>query len=382
MSRLNYKLLFFCTCIIALQSCGKKTTETKPVIQDVTETVFASGVLEAEGTYQLTAKTEGYLLEVNFNEGDDIAVGKVLARIDNKENIFNTQSAAQLFSIAETNTQYAAPALQQAEQALIIAKQKAALDAVQLERYQRLWKANSVSKIDLDNAELQYKNALANIKSAAENVKLLQQQARQQLISNRAQKQVTQIIAENNLIKAVAPGKVLKKYKEKGDFVKKGDVIAQIGNTGEIYAKISVDETNIDRIQLGQEALLSLNINREKIYRARVKEILPAFDEATQSFFCKLTFTDTLTFTVVGTQLQCNVQVAHYKNALLIPRQYLDYSGCVMVKGNKTPQKVVTGFLSNQWVQILKGIDANTTIVTDNLAENNIQTSEAGSQMR
>jgi len=39
----------------------EKTEETTPIRKDVTETVFASGVLEANNTYSLTAQTDGYL---------------------------------------------------------------------------------------------------------------------------------------------------------------------------------------------------------------------------------------------------------------------------------------------------------------------------------
>ena len=41
---------------LMLFSCGQPTAETKPVIKDVTETVFASGSLAAEGMYSLTAQ--------------------------------------------------------------------------------------------------------------------------------------------------------------------------------------------------------------------------------------------------------------------------------------------------------------------------------------
>nr|MCU0322958.1 hypothetical protein [Chitinophagaceae bacterium] len=64
---------------MAITSCGKKTQETKPIRKDVTETVFASGILEAKNTYSLTAQADGYLVAVNYNEGDIVETGKILA---------------------------------------------------------------------------------------------------------------------------------------------------------------------------------------------------------------------------------------------------------------------------------------------------------------
>ena len=80
-----------------LASCGKKTQETKPIRRDVIETVFALGVLEAKNTYTLKAQTDGYLSAVNFEEGNFVNAGKILAIVDNKESGLNQESAKELY---------------------------------------------------------------------------------------------------------------------------------------------------------------------------------------------------------------------------------------------------------------------------------------------
>jgi HlyD family secretion protein len=367
---------------LLLSSCGKKMEETKPVRKDITETVFASGILEATNTYNLTAQADGYLTQLNFKEGDIIAVGKILAVVDNKEAGLNQQSAADLFNIAQRNTFSNAPALQQAQNTININKQKMELDFINLQRYQKLWASNSIAKIDLDNAALQYQTSKTNYESAAENYRQLKQQADQQVISTQASKNINTVITGKNQIKAVVAGKIFKKYKQTGDYVKRGETIALIGNAQNIYAKVNVDEGNIGKVKVGQEAVIQLNTIKDKIYKGRVAEIYPSFDEGTQSFTCKLVFTDSLDFSIVNTQLQCNIIVGINKNALLIPRNYLDFGGNVQVKGKKGLVKVTTQFVSNEWVQVLSGIDENTTLVTDNITENKMTTSEVGSQMR
>jgi len=133
---------------------------------------------------------------------------------------------------------------------------------------------------------------------------------------------------------------------------------------------------------LGQAALIKLNTNKSKIYNGVVVEIYPSFDEATQSFICKINFTEELDFKIINTQLQTNIIIAKTKAALLIPRNYIDFGGFVQIKGQNQKVKVVTKFVSNEWVQILKGIDQNTVLITDNIAENRMNTSEVGSQMK
>jgi multidrug resistance efflux pump len=368
--------------LFVLISCGKKTEETTPIRKDVTETVFASGVLEANNTYSLTAQTDGYLSKINFEEGDLIITGEVLAEVDNKENNFNTESAEGLYQIAQSNTSSNAPSLMQAKNNITITKSKLDQDQVQWQRYQKLWKENSVALIDFENATLQLKTSKANYESALENYKLIQQQADQQVITNKAQKEVSELMLTHNQIKALANGKVYKKYKEIGDYVKRGDVIALIGEAKTIYAKVNIDEGNIDKVKLGQAALIKLNTNKSKIYNGVVVEIYPSFDEATQSFICKINFTEELDFKIINTQLQANIIIAKTKAALLIPRNYIDFGGFVQIKGQNQKVKVVTKFVSNEWVQILKGIDQNTVLITDNIAENKMNTSEVGSQMK
>lgn len=368
--------------LFVLISCGKKTEETTPIRKDVTETVFASGVLEANNTYSLTAQTDGYLSKINFEEGDLIITGEVLAEVDNKENNFNTESAEGLYQIAQSNTSSNAPSLMQAKNNITITKSKLDQDLVQWQRYQKLWKENSVALIDFENATLQLKTSKANYESALENYKLIQQQADQQVITNKAQKEVSELMLTHNQIKALANGKVYKKYKEIGDYVKRGDVIALIGEAKTIYAKVNIDEGNIDKVKLGQAALIKLNTNKSKIYNGVVVEIYPSFDEATQSFICKINFTEELDFKIINTQLQTNIIIAKTKAALLIPRNYIDFGGFVQIKGQNQKVKVVTKFVSNEWVQILKGIDQNTVLITDNIAENKMNTSEVGSQMK
>lgn len=374
-------LLILTLFIIGLSSCGKKTQETKPIRKDVTETVFASGILEANDSYNLTAQTDGYLIQIQFNIGDLVKEGQVLAVIDNKQNNFNDKSSSALYEIARQNISANAPSLAQAKNSSQLAKQKMDLDSTLFFKYKVLMESNSVSQADYDNSRIQYQTSKANYLNSLENYNQLKQQAQQSLITNEAQKEISNIISSNNEITAVFNGKVYKKFKQKGDYVRKGDIIATIGDAKFIYAKVSIDEGNIEKVKVGQDAFVKLNINKTKTYKGTVSEIYPSFDESTQSFTCKIIINEPLQFTIVNTQLQSNIIVDQTKNALLIPSNYIDFGGNVEVKGKKEKIKVVTKFISSEWVQVLSGIDDGTVLVTDNIKENNQATSEVGAQL-
>jgi len=360
----SIRVLTIISGLAMLSSCGKKSAETKPIRKDITETVFASGILVPENQYNLTAQSEGYIVTLNFIEGDTVKKGSVLAVIDNKQNDYNAQSADALLSIAGSNISPDAPALKQAETNIGLAQLKLKQDELQAERYKKLLADKSVSKLEYENASLALENSKANLTSLHANYNLLKQQAEQQLIIQKSQKGINSVFQGNNEIKAVIGGKIFQKLKQLGDYVRRGDVIAVIGNQNDIYAKLSIDETNISKIRLGQNAIIQLNTNKEKNYNAAVSEIYPAFDEQAQSFYCKVKFTDNLDFKISGTQLQANIVIGERKDVLVIPKNYLGYGNKVNIKG-KGQTVIETGFISNDWVEITKGLDENSVITLE-----------------
>lgn len=363
------KVIIFSLTVLTLASCGKETQETTPLRKEVSETVFASGILEADGKYALTAQSNGYITKLYFEEGDLITKGSTLVEIQDEDSKINLSGAQQLLEIAENNAKANAPLLLQAQSNIDIAKEQMDLDRLQAERYERLWDKNSIAKIDYENAVLKYETSRKNYQIAKDNYDKVQDDAEQAVVNSRTSKSLYASARTKPTLKAIEGGKVYKKHKSIGDYVRAGDIIAEIGNPDEIYALVNIDESNISKIILGQEATIRLNTNKEKTYQAQVKEILPSFDEATQSFLCKLYFTDDLDFRIINTQLQSNIHIGESENVLLIPRNYIDFGGYVQVKGQEEKTKVETKFVSSDWVQVIAGIDENVVLVTDNISK-------------
>lgn len=355
---------------LVFYSCGKKTAETKPVVKDIQETVFATGVLQAEDFYKLTSKTSGYITMMNCKEGDLVKKGDLLTKVENQNNVINLNGATQLLNIAKSNTLETAPSIAQAKENIEIAKQKMEFDKKVANRYENLWKSNSIAKIDYENAILSYNASKGNYEITVENYQKLKKDANQQVISNQTNVSVYSDAANNMAIKALSPGKVYKKYKEVGDYVRQGEVIAEIGNPDIIYALVNIDESNISKIKIGQKAILKLNTHNDTNYSGVVKEIFPSFDNASQSFLCKIYFTEPLNFKIINTQLQVNITIGEQKNAMLIPRNFIDFGGFVQEKGKAEKTKVETKFVSSSWVHVTKGIDKNTVLITDNVKGN------------
>ncbi len=353
------------TCFIFV-SCGIQTEETKPIKRDIVETVFASGTLEAEGSYNLTARTDGYLTNLKFKENELVKKGQILAIIDNKQNTINEESSDLLYRLSITNSLPDSPMKKQAEYEVQKTKQKLDYSFTLLNRYKKMLEAKSITNAEYEQIEIQYKTCEVDYQNAIQNFNLVEQQIKQQLVSDRTQRDLSNILSNYNQVYAFYPGRVLKKYKELGDFVRQGDIIALIGDTENTYAKVSIDEGSIKKVRIGQKVVIQLNTDKTNSYEGKVIDILPTFDEATQSFICKISFTSKFDFKIIGTQLQVNINVGETKNALLIPKKFFGYNNEVQIKGESKPKKIKTKIVSSDWVQVLSGLDENTILITNN----------------
>jgi len=350
-------------CFLFQVSCSKKQDRIRPVRKDITEMVFAPGVLEADDQYNLTAQTDGYLITLTLKEGELVSAGQLLGSIDNHESVLNARSAEQLHLIARHNTLPDAPALQQIKANIEAAKVKLKQDQLLEKRYRRLIESNSVSRLEYENARLTAENSWQSLNALLEQYKNQQVLAGQQEVTQRYASAVSQVEKRQNQVRAINAGIIYQKMKQPGDYVRKGDVIAVIGSSKNIYAKLNVDEANMGKLKTNQQTVIRLNTDKSKTYSATINDIYPAFDAASQSFIVKAYFKDSLDFRITGTQLEANIIIKTKENALVIPINYLNYDNKVTLeKGNK--QVVIKpGIISNQWVEILNGLNENDVLI-------------------
>jgi multidrug efflux pump subunit AcrA (membrane-fusion protein) len=350
--------------VLLVWSCSSnQDKEVQPARRNITEYVFATGTLQPDQRYHLVAQADGYLSKVNFNENDTVSTNQVLAVIDNQSNVINTESANEQLKIADYNLTSNAPALKQLEANIDFAEKKHLQDRKQQERYKTLLESNSIARVEYENSELATQNSLSNLNAFKEQYKNLKQQAQQQMLLQQNNYRLSKTNVSYNLIKALAGGTVLKRYKQLGDFVRKGDVIATIGDPASIIAQLNVDESNIAKIKFGQKVLIRLNTHPNAIYEALVKEILPTFDEATQSFIGRAEFVKPLDFSVSGTQLEANIEIAQRRNVLVIPREYMGFGNKVQLKSTKENKIITPGIVSNEYVEVLSGLTEKDILV-------------------
>ena len=99
--KINY--LTILSTLLFFSCANTNNQEIKPIRNNIYEIVFASGSLESDNKYNLTAQTDGNIIKLNLVEGATVAVNQLVAVIDNKQNIISTNNAAEQLKIARYN---------------------------------------------------------------------------------------------------------------------------------------------------------------------------------------------------------------------------------------------------------------------------------------
>jgi multidrug efflux pump subunit AcrA (membrane-fusion protein) len=353
--------------LICAVSCKPKYDSISPVEAPVTEAVFASGSIEPKDAYTITSLSDGFIVHSYVVENDIVKDRQLLFQLDNRQQ--NTQVA-----IALTNTEYAkinaennSPTLLQVKAQIDAAKIKMQTDSVNLLRYKHLYATNSVSKQDLDNAQLNYESSTSSWKAAVANYNATEDKVRQDYINSQSQLQNAQAGNQYYDLVAIGPGKVYQVFKKQGDLVRKGDQVAQLGNPDSIVINLDVDEGSISKVQLDQQVLVELNTEKNKTYEARISKIYPHFNETSQSYKVEARFLKEMPGLISGTQLQANIITNKKDKAMLIPHVYVVNGNKVLVQKDKKIDSVTitTGIVSDDWIEVLSGLTVNDKIVKE-----------------
>jgi HlyD family secretion protein len=355
--------LFYMTIgAILICSCGSKE-EIKPVRQQIEETVFASGTLEASNEWTLASETDGYISAFHVDENSVVQPGRLIAEVVNRPNKINAQSAELLYKIAKRDLEPGAPSLEEARARINAAKAKVVFDSAQEARYAVLLRQNTIAPATYQSINLQLTNSRSEYEAALENYKVILRKAREQLIVNKSQRDINSVLSAYNRVQTRGEGVLLKKFKREGEFVQRGEAIALVGNVDSVFASVNVDENSISRIKVGQSVSIALNTEKSKMYQGKVVSIQPLFDEETQSFVVEISFNEQPSLRLAGTQLQVNIVTAVVPDALLIPRSYINYANEVRVRGEEKLVKVKTSFVSSQWVRVISGINEQSVLL-------------------
>lgn len=276
---------------------------------EAVDLVYATGFVEPQQPVQVSARLTAPVRQVLVAEGQKVAAGQKLVLLDDAE---------QRGLLAQARAQ--------AEDA-----------ALTLGRVTKLYQQGWVTKAAYDQAVAADKAAKASVEALKARV-------------------------DQTIVRAGIAGVVLKQDVYPGDLAVPGKELMQLGDPALARVTATVDERDITRVRVGQEALMSSEA-LAKVVHGRVTEITPSGDPSQRAFRVRIGIArgDELPF---GLTLEVNIVTGKHENALLVPASAITGDHLFVVSdGRAHERKVTVGITGPEKAEIVTGLKPGETVV-------------------
>ncbi len=349
------KPLYYCIPLLLLGGCKNGKDSVSVERKSITESVYASGVIKAQGQYQSFALVSGILKEVKVTEGDAVNAGDTLFIIDNRGSSLNAENAALAYQLSQKNASANSDKLQELETAKNLALEKLRNDSIMMLRQQGLWQQNIGSKVEVEQRELAYQTSKSKYKSAVNRL----DQAKLQLESEKNMAlnnlKISKMSAGDFVVTSELKGRVYDIMKDPGDLISPQIPLAIIGRADSFKLELQVDEYDITSLRLGQKVLVSMDSYKGQVFEATLSKINPIMNEASRTFLVEATFTKQPEVLYPNLTVEANIILETHEDALIIPRSYLIRDSLVLTAEAETT-KVTTSLRNYDFVEITNGL--------------------------
>lgn len=312
-------------------------TVATPGNNDISGGINASGQVEAIQSANISTRVMGYITNVYVKIGDHVKQGQLL---------FTVNSNDILAKRAQTDAGIA-----QADAALTNAKKD-------FERFSTLYKQQSATAKELDNASLQYYAARAN--------------------ANAARQMRNEVNAQFSYANVTAPfsGLVTQKMQDAGSMATPGMPVVTIEQSGNLQVSASVSESQIAKIKQGDKATLNIK-SVNKIIAGKITQISQSSQSSGGQYIIKISIPDSEKKQVyAGMYVNVNIPVKELvqnvsanENNILVPAESIinkdQLTGLYTIGNNNTAllRWVRLGKSFGNNVEVLSGLAKNETFI-------------------
>ncbi|MBP8824345.1 MAG: efflux RND transporter periplasmic adaptor subunit [Flavobacteriales bacterium] len=341
--------------------CGSDKEGITPTTGPITESVYASGMVKAEGQYQVYPTVSGNVLALLVKEGDIVKAGQPLMRIDDRTSSFARGSADAQLQLLQRNASEDGPVLTRLRAAVDQARDKLALDSTNFQRQQALWAKGIGSQVELDQRKLAFTTSRAAYQMAGKALAENRAQLRTQLEVARNTAASTGASDADHQPKSLIDGIVYDLMIDPGELATPQRAVAVVGSAHELYLELEVDEFDIRLIKPGQKVFVTLDSYADTAFEAQVTRIIPLMNERSRTFQVDARFVHRPPVLYPNLTVEASIVLRTKRNALLVPASYI-VDGSSVLTGENEKSPVRLGARDMEKVEVLSGIDANTTI--------------------
>jgi HlyD family secretion protein len=353
--------LFF-LLIFSVLSCSKKSAEeTKPTLGDVTESVYASGVIKADGQYTVLSTVNGTLQKVNVIAGQSITKGQSLFELESDKAELNTENALLAYQLSLQSNRYIQDKISEMEMKVQSAKDKLTLDESIYNRNKNIKNQGGISEVDFERVALAFKSSKINYESAKKQLSQLKAQLENDQNRNKINLKINQKSQSDFSVKSAFSGKLFDVLVKEGTLITPQTPLAIIGKADSFLLELEVDENDMVRVTLGQKVLVTMDSYKGQVFDAVVDKIYPIMDERSRTFKIEAHFIKPPDKLYPNLTAETNVIIQIKKNTITIPKSYLIQNKYVLVN-NDEKREVKVGLSDYQKVEILEGLKSEETI--------------------
>ena len=355
--------------------------------------MVATGSIEPVTTVELKSKSSGLVQSIYVEEGDLVREGQILIELDKellraelRETEANRLAAVARQQEAESNHLSAVNMKQKLGLDVNNLEDKVAFHKKQVNRYENLSRERLIPHSELEVRERELQEATFEL--AALKSELLMQDSR----IGAAEKAVARVAAEvsqaqavldraaenlrNSTIRSPLAGTILKRHVEVGDAVSsilqlgsQATLLMTLGDMAEVFFEGRVDETDIGKIFVGQQARVKVDAYRDRPFSGKVLRIAPLGEEEDNviGFEVRVSIADPEQILRAQMSANADIIIEEKEDILLIPENAVVYG-----KDRNTFAEVYDPAEENQSrrVQIEIGIsDGTTTELVSGLPE-------------
>lgn len=289
------------------------TAKRAPAIEET----GAVGTLRADEAISLRPEIAGRILEVHFNEGQNVARGARLVSLDSAE---LTATLAASTSDVQLNQQ-------------------------RLERAEDLYKKAFISQQALD-------------------------EARSNLAKARAKQQEDQAKLAKTELRAPFPGVMGLRQVSQGAFVAAGTDIARLEKIDQLKLDFRVPETFLARVKTGQTVRIAVDAYPDETFAGAIYAIEPGVDEQTRTVLARARVANAGLKLRPGMFVRVQLQLGERKDAVWIPEQAVVPRGgqstvFKVVEGKVQVANVRLGLRKPGEVEVVSGLSAGEQVITD-----------------
>lgn len=274
-----------------------------------------SGSIEPKSKFQVAPKTSGRIKKVNFNIGDVIKNGDIVAELDDEESLLAVEQAEAALEIAKAN-------YNESGELLEISKRE-------LERVKTMRKQKIASEVEVENASADFKTRSAK--------HLVNKSTLRQCEASLAQAKLKQ--AYTKVDASWSEGSNMRFVSERlldaGAMVTANTPIISVIDIATLTVVIDVVEKDYFKISKGMDALIIPTAIPDKSYHAKVTRIAPMLDEVSRQARIELSLENANKELKPGLFITAKIIYGTHTNTTVVPIEALvirnDHEGVFVV---------------------------------------------------